>query len=388
MPWLFKHKGKSKKWWLGYRLHGQQFLRSTGYDEREKAEQELERVKAMVSAQKANALTRDLFHNLTGRTVPEVTLKTSLADWIMEATGATGPRTVEKYTLLQKDLTDFFKAGDRGPMLSDIRREDLQRYLGERRAAVSACTANMARKCLAIFFKRSKTCGHIKDNPVEGIPMFKSSREEKHIRRPFTFEELAALYRQAPDDFWRYMVLAGFFTGLRLGDLATMPIGAVDFKTRTINILTRKTGATLHIPIAPPLYDLLLQLKSQRNGAAPTDPWWPEQARIYEEQGAGPLSNQFYALLLVKAGLAGVRTHQKAKKGRAGKRTVNAISFHCFRHSYVSTLAALGQNQQVVKVLSGHTSDEVNDLYTKVPVEVLKQAIALLPDITKQEEKP
>jgi len=384
MAWLFKHKGKSKKWWLGYRLHGQQFLRSTGYEEREKAEQELARVKAMLEAQKANALTRDLFHNLTGRTVPEVTLKTALDDWIKEAAGATGPRTVEKYTLLQRDLTDFFKASDRGPMLSDIRREDLQRYLSERRSVVSASTANMARKCLAIFFKRSRTCGFIKDNPVEGIPMFKASREERRIRGPFSFGELGALYRQAPDDFWRYMVLAGFFTGLRLGDLATMPIGAVDFKNRSISILTRKTGATLHIPIAPPLYDLLLRLKAQRKGAPPTTPWWPEQARTYEEQGAGPLSNQFYELLLVQAGLADTRTHQKAEKGRAGKRKVNAISFHCFRHSYVSTLAALGQNQQIVKALAGHSSDEVNDLYTKVPVEVLKQAIACLPDITKR----
>src|ERR1035441_3271096 len=115
MAWLYKHKGKSKKWWLGYRLHGQQFLRSTGYEDREKAVQELERANAMVSAHKANALTRELFHNLTGRTLPEVALKTALDDWIKEATGATGPRTVEKYTLLQRDLVGFFKASDRGP---------------------------------------------------------------------------------------------------------------------------------------------------------------------------------------------------------------------------------------------------------------------------------
>jgi integrase len=213
--------------------------------------------------------------------------------------------------------------------------------------------------------------------------MFKAGREEQRIRRPFTLEELSKLYQQAPDDFWRYMVLAGFFTGLRLGDLATMPIGAVDFSARTINVLTRKTGRSLHIPIATPLYALLCRLKAARNGAAPGDAWWPEQARLYEAQGAGPLSNDFYDLLLVKSGLAGLRTHQKAKKGRASKRKVNAISFHCFRHSYVSTLAALGQNQQIVKALAGHSSDEVNDLYTKLPPEILKQAVALLPDITK-----
>jgi integrase len=386
MPWLFKYKGKSDRWWIGYRLNGQQYLRSTGYVERDKAEQELARAKSMVEAHKAKMLTRDLYEHLTGRALANMTFKAALEDWLKEARGATGARTVEKYTLLQTAMTDFFKLTDRGPMLSDITREDLQRYLSDRRSVVSASTTNMARKCLAIFFNRSKACGYLKDSPIEGIPMFKSSREEQHIRRPFTLVELGKLYQQAPDDFWRYMVLAGFFTGLRLGDLATMPIGAVDFREKTINILTRKTGRSLHIPIAAPLYVLLCQLKNERNGASPGEPWWPDQARLYEKHGAGPLSNRFYELVLMPAGLASPRTHQKAKNGRASKHKVNAISFHCFRHSYVSTLAALGQNQQIVKALAGHSSDEVNDLYTKLPPEVLRQAVALLPDITKKEK--
>ena len=88
--------------------------------------------------------------------------------------------------------------------------------------------------------------------------------------------------------------------------------------------------------------------------------------------------------MLVKAGIAGVRSHESGGKSKADKRRVNEVSFHCLRHSYVSTLASLGQNQQIVKALSGHSSDEINDLYTKLPAEVLKPAIALLPDITKK----
>jgi hypothetical protein len=36
-----------------------------------------------------------------------------------------------------------------------------------------------------------------------------------------------------------------------------------------------------------------------------------------------------------------------------------------------------------VKALAGHSSDEVNDLYTTLPPEVLAKAVAQLPDITK-----
>jgi integrase len=164
-----------------------------------------------------------------------------------------------------------------------------------------------------------------------------------------------------------------------------MPIGAVDFKTRRINLLTRKTGVTMHIPIGPALYALLTKLRAQRKDAAPTDPFWPEHAKRYEENGSGWFSQRFYDLLLVKAGLIKSRPHREGTKSHGDRRKVNEVSFHCFRHSYVSTLAALGQNQQIVKALAGHSSDEINDLYTKVPTDVLKQAVALLPDITKAE---
>ena len=321
------------------------------YEDREKAVQELERVNAMVSAHKAHALTRDLFHNLTCRTLPEVPLKTALDDWIKEATGYRAEDGGEIHSA-STDLVGFFKASDQGPKMSDITREDLQRYLSERRSTVTAARQTWPGSVWPFSSSDQRHVDLSKTTLLKASRCSSPAAEEKHIRRPFTFEELGALYRQAPDDFWRYMVLAGFFTGLRLGDLATMPIGAVDFKTRNINILTRKTGQRCTFPFPHLCTSLMERLKVQRKGSLPTDPWWPEKARLYEELGAGPLSNQFYELLLVPAGMAAVRTHLQAKKGRAGKRKVNAISFHCFRHSYVSTLAALGHNQQIVKALS------------------------------------
>src|SRR5439155_8502047 len=175
--------------------------------------------------------------------------------------GAVGKRTVEKYQGFADGLCEHFHASDTGPLVSSLTREHLQEFLTAKRARVSASTTNIARKCLSTFFHRCKSNGLIRDNPMDGIKLFKATREDKRIRRPFALTELAQLYRQAPDDFWRYMVLAGFFTGLRLGDLVTMPVGAVNYKARTINLLTRKTGTTMHIPIAPPLYKLLVGLK-------------------------------------------------------------------------------------------------------------------------------
>jgi integrase len=382
MSWIYK-RNDSDRWWIGYRQNGVQVLSSTGQTSEEEAKKFQAKIDAMLAAQRAGALTVELFQEISGKKLPTMTVHAAMADWLTEAAGATGKRTLEKYQSFADAFKKHFHVTEHGPLVADLTREQLQELLTQKRATVSAGTANMMRKCMAIFFKRCKSIGAIRDNPVESIKTFKATRDEKRKRRPFTVKELGSLYEQAPDDFWRYMVLAGFFTGLRLGDLVTMPIGAVDYKARTINIMTQKTGATLHIPIAKPLYKMLVTMRDERKGAAPTDYFWPVQAERYHKSGSGWFSQRFYDLLLLKAGLVKSRPHRKGTKSHSDKRKVNEVSFHCFRHSNVSTLAALGHNQQIVKALVGHSSDEINDLYTKVPAGVLKDAVALLPDITK-----
>jgi integrase len=166
-----------------------------------------------------------------------------------------------------------------------------------------------------------------------------------------------------------------------------MPIGAVDWKVRVIRLTTRKTGKTMKIPIATPLFDCLLRLRAKRRGAQPTDPLWPALASRYEKSGGAWFSQRFYDLVLVKAGLAKRVPHRKQANAKSPRdaRRVNELSFHCLRHSYVTTLAALGMNQQIVKELAGHSSDEINDLYTKLPLETIRDAVAKLPDIVGTE---
>jgi len=385
MAWLYR-RPDSGRWWIGYRANGVQFLTSTGQTDKGEAEKQLKKVEAMLAMKRADALTVEAFEQISGRALPAKALTAALTGWIDETGKTAGPRTLEKYVGLSTALTKHFRATDSWPLVSSITRDEMREFLNKKRSKTSPATGNMARKCLSVFFRWCKANDIVRDNPIEGIKRFEVSKSDQRVRRPFTVEEMNHLYQKAPNDFWRYMILAGFFTGLRLGDLATMPVGAVDLKARTINILTRKTGVTLHIPIATPLYGLLSKLLAERKGARATAPLWPEHAKRYEDQGAGWFGQRFYDLMLVKAGIAGVRSHESGGKSKADKRRVNEVSFHCLRHSYVSTLAALGQSQQIVKALAGHSSDEINDLYTKLPAEVLKPAIALLPDITKAKQ--
>lgn len=388
MAWLFQ-RPDSERWWVGYRVNGKLLRKSTKTSDKEKAKTELAKVEAMLALQATGTLTREFYETISGTRLPTKTLKAGVESWLANAEGTTQDRTFQKYQGIADELLRHFNASDNGPMLSDITKDQLREFLIAKRNRTSSSTANNVRTIVGGFMRFCEGSGFLRENPMRGVARLKESREETRVRRPFTLAELQSLYKVAPNDFWRYMLLAGFFTGLRMGDLATMPIGAVDWKSKVIRIRTRKTGRTMQIPIADPLYQFLRKLKVERKDAKPADAFFPNMADRYEESNSGWFSQRFHDLLLVKAGLANRKPHRKKKNAKSHKdtRKVSEVSFHCLRYSYVSTLAALGQNQQVVKVLAGHSSDEISDLYTSIPVSVLTESIGLLPDITAKPQE-
>src|ERR1035438_4199418 len=87
MSWLYQ-RSDSKRWWIGYRQNGVQVLKSTGQTDKEKAKVELAKVETMLAAQRAGALTVELFQAISGRTMVTITLEAALKDWIDESTAA------------------------------------------------------------------------------------------------------------------------------------------------------------------------------------------------------------------------------------------------------------------------------------------------------------
>lgn len=377
MAWLFKQPG-SQCWWLGWRVNGRLFRKSTGETDRKEAQTKLEDHNFLSRQAAAGRLNESLFESFTGKPLSQLSLKSAIDDWLNECKGATSPGTLERYQVVADDLIDYLKATPQRPLLRDVGSEELQAFLAWKRAKASAATVNLNRKILSTFFLRAIRNRLLRENPILPVRPFKASRDEHAGRRALTLTEIRTLHDKAPDDFWRFMIVAGYTTGLRLGDLATIRWGAVDLAENLIRVTTRKTGRVMQIPIAAPLRALL---QAQRTAAASTKPAafiWPEQAERYQQHGAKVLSNEFYAELLVPSGLAAHRTHKKQKQGRAAARDVG-ISFHCLRHSFVSTLKLTGASQSVAKELAGHSSDAVSQLYTHTPQQALADAIDKLP---------
>lgn len=435
MAWLYKQKGKSENWWIGYRLNGKQHLRTTGTSDRAKAEQELARLESMNQAHKAGSLTEEFFRLLTNRTASAKTLSGTVTLWLTECKDYS-TATIDSYRDRLEEFCKHIGANDELP-IRDVRPDHIRDYLRAKRATTSTATAKQHRKVLCAFFNYAVDNEILTASPVPSSKSLKltvrKGQRDKDKRRAFTLAELKTVYEKAPNDFWRYMVLGGFYTALRMGDLITMPWGAVDLDGGVINLTTRKTGTSMHIPVHPKFRVMLANLKRKagqncqkhhtpatgvvrslpekcnknitndaqarelakvepekrlEGKVKPADYIWPDEAARYEEFGAGLFSNEFYDDVLLPAGLVVKRSKHAAKDANGNKilkqgRKVNPITFHCLRHTFVSLVKITGGSQAVAKELAGHSSDAVSDLYTHVPENVLSRAIAKLPEVTK-----
>lgn len=67
----------------------------------------------------------------------------------------------------------------------------------------------------------------------------------------FTPEQLAALIAGATNEDWKGTILCGYYTGLRLRDVADLQWNASNSEERKITVTTRKTRKDVTVPIHP-----------------------------------------------------------------------------------------------------------------------------------------
>jgi integrase len=149
----------------------------------------------------------------------------------------------------------------------------------------------------------------------------------------FTPDQIIKLL-EGTDSDWRGFILAGYYTGARLGDLARLTWQSVDLAERSITFTQKKTGAKIKVPIHSELLDYLLSRSVPDEGRKPVFP------TLYNKPGPGKSGlSMTFKRLMARAGIVDGIARQKA--GDAG-RNVSLLSFHSLRHSFTSALANAG----------------------------------------------
>jgi integrase len=261
--------------------------------------------------------TNDVLEDL-GRDIP---LETCLRE--ASEIGYEGLELGRKFPRNSKELLP--KLGERKHQsLESVTEADIVKLRNELLAeGRRASTVNgLVRKILAQPFRAAKNKGLIQIDPIAGLKAVRGDSVEKHI---FTAEQVQRLINAATGD-WKGMVIAGFYTGARLGDLANLTWGNVDLFERTITFTQKKTGAKIKIPIAEDLHCYLLTLPMKDNPKAPVFPTLLGKSSA----GKSGLSMAFGRLME----RAGIEQGTIRERGDGVGRKVSARSFHSLRHSF------------------------------------------------------
>jgi len=275
---------------------------------------------------------------------------------------------------IYKHVLDGFIAslGERAKLdMHVLCREDILTWRDALGAERSARTANNRMKILRIWLKSARIDRWMHDIIAEGIKPLKQ-RAEKNVKQPFTVPELRLILSKASEE-WKAMIIRGYYTGQRLGDIARLKVGDEDPHAGQVTMITGKTGRRVIIDMHPAYIDFVLSEKTSDDPAAPLHP--KAMASVIENNGRVVTLSQQFAELLIECGL------RTTKAGTAATKTFYPLSFHSLRHTFVSHLQDAGVSRSVVQDIVGHDSAAVNVSYTHLDRATKTAAVGKLPDI-------
>jgi integrase len=291
-----------------------------------------------------------------------------------------GESTLRQYEFQWQAFADWMQ--EKHPdilTLRDVTKELAGEYADSiNHGKFSASTYNKHLNLLALVFRVLKAKAKLTFNPWESPKQGGCLQRKRLIsssRRELTIDELRKACEAAKGEL-KTMLAIGLYTGLRLGDAATLRWCEVDLKRRLIqripNKVARRCPRPVSIPVHPVLANLLASIPAKERG----DYVLPEMNALYNRRTdmvTDMVQNHFKA--------CGIKCH-KPGTGMDGKRAVVEIGFHSLRHSFVSMCRAANAPLSVVQSIVGHSSPLLTGHYTHTGIEAAQSAVALLADVT------
>jgi integrase len=376
-------RGWSKYWVCCYTAaDGRQLKRSTRETDKRKARTICEVWERAESLGRDGLLTTEAqfqrvleegFERISGKKVVNLTVKEWLDRWIKGESGAVADSTLKRY----QQIIDSFLAflGTRAEVrLEAVSTEDFTRFRDQllEQGRAPRTVNIIVRKILKRPFTAAVNEGLLARNPISSIRHLLDVSVEKGT---FTPEQIAQLVEAADAD-WKGLIMAGYFTGARLGDLARLTWASVDVAERSITLRQKKTGAKIKVPLHSALEDYL------RSRSIPADKRKPLFPTLYKKPGPGKSGlSMSFKRLMARCGIDDGIARQKT--GAAG-RNVSSLSFHSLRHSFTSALANAGVTPELRQKLTGHLDEKSHAVYSHHELETIRDAVEKISALPKK----
>ena len=328
--------------------------------------------KGRLTESQCRKVIAQMYERTVGEPLHFRTAREYLTEWVESKKNETEERAFLKYEQIANDfLAHIGIKADR--LLREITPTDIRSWRDAlKRKGLAAPTVNHAIKILRMPFKAVHDAGYIEINPCTKNSVRPVKDETRNFEKDvFTPYQLAALIRAAKSEDWKGAILCGAYTGLRLRDVADLQWNAINWEEQTITVTTRKTAKDVTVPIHPQ-FASWLERQTRGIGKAPVFP------TLAGKSGSGKSGlSMAFKRIMERAGIKG----RLLREANGAGRSQSSLSFHSLRHTFNAALANAGVAVEIRQKLTGHTSAEMNAIYTHHELAPLRAAVEKLPTL-------
>lgn len=390
---------RGKVFYAAWTVAGKRFIQTTGKRDRREAETELRRIMEPFVAGDEVTTLQNIAARIEGRTVeltrfedernPPMSFGRAW-DAYLSAPGRpdSGEHTLRDYEGYFDAFAAWMKKNH--PEAAPLRAVT-PAIAGEYAAhltagrGLSGNSFNKHIRFMELLFRVLKELARLTGNPWEGIQRKRAIMES---RRELTIDELKTVCAAATGEM-RLLFAIGIYTGLRLGDAATLRWGEVDLRRKLIRRIPCKVARRNPRPVIIPVHPVLNALLNEIPPGVRGQYVLPETAVLYLRDTSA-MSKRIHDLFEA----CGVITHRpgtgktrttddkgKVKIIDSGKRAVVEVGFHSLRHTFVSMCREANAPLSVVEAIVGHSNPAMTRHYTHTSELAAATAVSSLPAV-------
>lgn len=385
---------RGKTWFCQWQLAGKTYRKTCGTGDRRKAEEARKRIMALYAVGDEVTALESIKGRLEGRKAELARLEAEanpppelgrivnrellspawLAFMASPRRPDSGESTLRQYEAEFKRFVAWIgKAYPDAVYPHQVTPATAEAYAADLQAAkVSASTFNQHRNLLRLVWRVLAPVARLEGNPWDSITPRKLNAlaSRKRALTAGQFDALLLATEGDPDLRDLFTVLA--WTGQRLVDGVTLRWGAVDFARGVITLAPRKTarrqGKLVHVPLFPAVREVL----DRRESGRPVNPAgyvFPALVEDYERDGGSALAKRIGAAF-ARAGLATTEERDDRKRG------VTVYGAHSLRHFAVTAFASAGMPSAMIKAITGHATDAMQEHYVQINANLTAQIAA------------
>jgi site-specific recombinase XerD len=250
-----------------------------------------------------------------------------------------------------------------GKMKADeITPQSITRYLASR-TDLKPASRNRYRSTMSMIFAEGIRNGRVKNNPARLVRLHK----ENNARVRFlTFDEedqiRAIILRRCPVHEPDFTI--ALETGMRLTEQHTLEWSNVNFDRGQIELLETKNGSSRVVSLTEEAVSALKVCLIRRN---------PKTHRVFLTRYGKPMQNPRAWFELVMA------------EAVAENPGLSDVTWHVFRHTFISRLVMAGVGLKEVQELAGHKTLSMTNRYAHLSPEHKQKAVQQLSAYRRQE---